>query len=227
MVKRIHLSVVLLVAGCANLLGLEEAGVDPDTGMSEAPAGDPGGEGGTGASDSSDGGGGAAPEVSICERYCAAVMAGCTGEFAVYGDEEACLAVCAAMPVGNPGDAGGNTVECRLTHAKSAAAEPSFYCPMAGPSGNGVCGTSCDGLCTLAGKACSGDDALWATEHDCRVACALLPDLGTYSVDPQFDMYKGGHVQCRIFHASAAAVSDADAHCKHVGGAPPCVAASE
>jgi hypothetical protein len=220
MVKLIRLSFVLLGAGCESLLGLEEAAVDPDTGMTEDPAGDQGGEGGSGASDPSDGGGGAGGEAPICEQYCEAVMAGCTGEFAVYGDEAACHAVCAAMPLGNPGDAGGNTVECRLTHAKSASSEPSFYCPMAGPSGNGVCGT-------IASKAWSGSDAQWATEHDCRVACALLPDLGTYSVDPQFDMYEGDHVQCRIFHASAAAVSDADAHCKHVGGAPPCVAESE
>ncbi len=213
---------LVLAHGCANVLALDDAELDPAIGKADDPAAEPGGGG---QASSADGGGGAGP--ALCESYCAAVAASCTGPFAVYTTQESCLAVCALWEPGPEGDETGNTVRCRLRNAEAAAAEPSFYCPIAGPTGNGVCGTPCDALCGLAEKVCVGEAAAWANAEACRAECEALPDLGTYGVDPSLGMYEGEHLQCRVFHGAAAAVSDADLHCEHVAGAPPCVAATE
>jgi hypothetical protein len=154
-------------------------------------------------------------------------MASCTAAFAVYSTRDACLAVCAHLPAGEDGDQSGNSIQCRKRSAELAPTEPSFYCPAAGPGGNGICGNNCDGLCALATAVCTGASAQWPDLETCLNDCATLPDLGTYSTDSSFEMYEGPHVQCRLVHASSAATADTDAHCKHVGGAPPCVDVGE
>jgi hypothetical protein len=85
-----------------------------------------------------------------------------------------------------------------------------------------VCGSNCEGLCKLTEAVCVGDDAQWPDTPTCSSECAALADLETYSVDPAAAMYAGDHVQCRLFHASASALADPDAHCAHAGGTPPC-----
>ena len=69
---------------------------------------------------------------------------------------------------------------------------------------------------------CTGDLQPWSGAIACQNDCAGVPDLATYSTDPDAAMYKGDHVQCRLFHLSSAAVKDPEIHCPHVAGAPPC-----
>ncbi|MBL8739798.1 MAG: hypothetical protein JNK04_01855 [Myxococcales bacterium] len=204
---------LLLTVACAEVIDLQEAELDPALAQGGAPGGDRGGGG--------DGGAGLV-DAALCATYCDAVQTSCTGAFAVYGSRDACLAVCAALPAGEPGDVAGNTIQCRLASAASAAAEPAYYCASAGPSGNGVCGSSCDALCSISEAVCTGDAAQWSSTSACMADCADLADLETYSVDPAAAMYAGDHVQCRIFHASASALADPHVHCAHAGGEPPC-----
>jgi hypothetical protein len=149
------------------------------------------------------------------------VITECTGEFAVYVRLENCLAVCKALPVGAPDDTTGNSVYCRLRAARSAATELPFYCPAAGPGGNGVCGTNCEGLCQLADQLCDGPNQQFADAAACFRECLALSDLGGFTTSSTASQYMGPHVQCRLFHASNAAL-DPNAHCAHVGGSRPC-----
>lgn len=212
----------LCASACRQALGIEDAEVDPS--LSHASKGGgattdltagaaPGGA-------SSDGAGGAADTFDICEHYCTAVTQNCRGAFAVYTSLDSCLHVCAALPEGMPGDRTGNSVQCRLHAAEVATDEVPHYCPIAGPGGNGVCGSNCESLCQLRDRLCAsyktGDTAA------CLQACAKLPDLGTYSTDLSAKQYGGPHVQCRLYHLSAAAADDAELHCTHVDGAMPC-----
>jgi hypothetical protein len=166
------------------------------------------------------GAGGAGEPPSLCEQYCTAVTQSCTGAFAVYTSFETCLAVCAAMPEGTPGDRVGNSVQCRLRAAQVAHDEVPHYCPIAGPGGNGVCGSNCESLCQLRDQICA--DYATYDHAMCLVGCQKLKDLGSYSTDLDAAQYSGPHVQCRLYHVSAAAADDAEQHCLHVEGAAPC-----
>lgn len=216
----LRLTVLVGVASmaCANVFTMEDAEVDPNLnasrdqrGTTEAPAS-------------------AAPAsqvdavaLSPCERYCASVMMNCTDDFAVYTSSETCQAVCHALPEGLEGDEVGNSVHCRMRAAEAAPSEPSYYCPIAGPGGAGVCGTNCESLCTIMESACSGENDQWDSTESCMTDCEGLADVGFYSTAPTHALYEGEHVQCRILHASSASLQDAAQHCPHASGAPPCV----
>jgi len=80
-----------------------------------------------------------------CAGYCTQTMANCADANAQYDDEADCLAFCnaAGWPAGTPGEAGGNTLACRIYHGGDpASGDPVMHCPHAGPSGGGVCGAS-------------------------------------------------------------------------------------
>lgn len=214
--------------GCRQALGLEDAEVDPSlshsskggsAGSNTATGGsaDAAASGGTSA-DAHGGAGGASD--GLCEHYCTIVIQNCTGAFAVYTSLASCLAVCAALPEGMPEDRNGNTVQCRLHAASVATDEVPHYCPVAGPGGNGVCGSNCESLCQLRDKLCANYET--GDRAACLQDCAKLQDLGTYSTDVSAKQYGGPHVQCRLYHLSAAAADDPQLHCKHVDGATPC-----
>jgi hypothetical protein len=234
----------LCAVSCRQVIGIEPAEEDPglagralggatsalgsaDAGAAEAePAGAPSGGGGGeaalaegGHADSASAGAGGSP-ATVCESYCAAVMANCTGSFAVYTSEATCLALCRFMPEGEEQDRSGNTVQCRLHAALTAASEVPHYCPIAGPGGNGVCGSNCESLCQLRAGVCA--DVSEGDVPSCLAACEKLEDRPTYSTDLSVGQYSGAHVQCRLYHLSAAASDDAERHCQHVDGAAPC-----
>lgn len=212
-----------MTLSCRQLLDIEDAEPLPADAQG-ATAGVGGGSsaplssGGTSAGTTQGGDGGEPP--TVCERYCDAVEAGCSGLFAVYTSRETCLAVCSALPEGEPGDTSGNSVQCRLRAAQLARDEVSHYCPIAGPGGNGVCGSNCEGLCKLRAGICA--PYVTSDEATCMADCEALPDLGHYSTDTTEAQYSGAHVQCRLYHVSAAPVTDTEQHCRHVDGAAPC-----
>jgi hypothetical protein len=166
------------------------------------------------------GAGSSAGELGVCAQYCSAVQSNCTGSFAVYTSAAACLAVCAELPEGTLGDRNANTVHCRLRAAVAALDEVPHYCPIAGPGGGGVCGTNCESLCQLKQAICADFSA--QSEAACQNECKALADLGSYSTALEHEHYTGAHVQCRLYHLSAAASDDPERHCLHAEGAAPC-----
>ncbi len=103
-------------------------------------AGGMGGEGGMGGAGGEGGMGGAGGAMvpDDCAGYCEIMAANCAD---TYADEAACLAACAEFPTdGAVGDAGGNTLQCRIYHAGVAGMmDPVVHCPHAGPDGAEVC----------------------------------------------------------------------------------------
>lgn len=189
---RVAAAAALLGVGCAQVLGIEEATLDPTIGAPPLDAG-----------------------VPTCDRYCDVVQRNCAGPLEQYPTRDTCLSTCALLPVGTLGDSGGNTVGCRLRYAESAGEfEAAVNCPAAGPAGNGICGTNCEGFCTIALAAC---DTTLFTVDTCAGACTRLRDLGTYDDS----MQTGPEVQCRVYHATVAS-RDPEVHCQHAAGAPPC-----
>jgi hypothetical protein len=240
-------ALLLALSACRQLIGIEDAELAPDSDGSagaglggarntqavgstssseaggEAVGGAPfgGAAGAAEQSEAGDAGQGGSPEPpTLCEQYCTAVMSNCTAAFAVYTSNETCLSVCAALPQGKQGDRTGNSVSCRLSAALNAKDEIPHYCPVAGPGGNGVCGSNCEALCVLRAKVCSqyGSGEVAA----CQSNCEKLQDLGNYSTNLDVGQHSGPHVQCRLYHVSAAAAADAEKHCLHADGAAPC-----
>ena len=109
----------------------------------------------------------------------------------------------------------GNSVQCRLNSARvrEFPGERRTACPAAGPGGDGVCGSNCDGYCQLMLAECPGSfDAA-----SCVQSCAATSDPGGFDTS----RIEGDSVQCRLYHLQAASVSPRN-HCPHAAGAYPC-----
>jgi hypothetical protein len=199
-------------AGCAAVLGIEQATHDSKLDNGGA------GNGGTGNAGTGGGGGGNKP---LCETYCDTVGASCTGTNEQYESRAVCLRTCARLEEGQAGDDAGNTIQCRLHYAESAASAPgeaAGACSAAGPGGAqldapNVCGSYCEGLCAIALDTCKGANFRFTSLSECKAACETLPDLGNYNDK----IIEGNSVQCRLYHVSAAQI-DPIIHCPHVGG---------
>ena len=75
-----------------------------------------------------------------CEAYCDLVLSQCTAANTIFPDVAPCLQACAAYPVaGAPGDAVGDTLQCRMFYASVAHVRPRLFCRAAGPGGGGQC----------------------------------------------------------------------------------------
>jgi hypothetical protein len=167
---------------------------------------------------------GAPAPLSLCESYCDALTANCTGNLVQFSDYETCIDTCETLPPGAEGDTEVNTVHCRLAEAEKAGRlEPDFYCPLAGPASSGKCGSSCEAFCTIMASFCTAESTsglyYYADQETCLSECALWPladvpySAALHSIGP--------HFECRLFHACASNI-DADYHCGHAFGDPPC-----
>ena len=153
-----------------------------------------------------------------CEEYCSTITAACTDATAQYASEADCLAYCAEyanIPIGTLADVDGDTVGCRIYHAKVASvslASAAVHCPHAGPSGGDTCGGWCDVYCGLATTNCTGGEALYPDAATCEAACEAFPTSGLPAAT------EGDSVQCRIYHLGVAgneAAGGAAVHCAH------------
>jgi hypothetical protein len=148
-----------------------------------------------------------------CADYCAAIEAACIGTHQQYSDRDDCMASCTAFPVGAAGDSTGDTLGCRLSHARDAARDLTV-CPQAGPGGDGVCGDSCGGYCDIAMKFCT--DANAAKIYDTRAAC--LADCATRMSTVKLNAGSpdrtdlGNEVACVLYHVQMGAVAPGN-HC--------------
>lgn len=250
---------VVLAAGCGQILDIEEAhlvssagagGVNeagaPTTpsaggaettsaagGQKDAGGAETAGRANTGGS--AEGGDPGRPRTdhppSLCDQYCSAMAADCSGKDAQYIDADACHQACRLFPAGTPGDTEGNTLDCRLTYANKAHSERYTYCTWAGPGGDGKCGANCEGFCTLMMTACTAASTgpghvYFDSQQDCLTSCEKLADVGAYSSSDKSLQRGADHVQCRLYHVNAAlAEDDSFTHCPHAFGATLCVGA--
>jgi len=143
-------AVLLLGASCSQVLGIDDAYVDPTLTQPPKPDGGSGvgatggsgggggsaGPGGSAGAESSDGHAGSggtngdagidAPPTNsdggsaVCKQYCDDLMSFCSGNVGQYIDTAQCLKVCALFPEGTVGGADGNTAACRMKYAGKA-----------------------------------------------------------------------------------------------------------
>ncbi len=142
-----------------------------------------------------------------CQLYCDLMTEHCTG---LYPNRVNCEESCKTFPSGKDDDS--NSFECRLKYARDAALEGPLACEKASLNGGGVCGTPCEAYCDQVLANCSDpDDLLYPDRPACMAACGLLDSEGN-AADGQNDV---DTVQCRTFHASAAARRLSEFHCPH------------
>jgi hypothetical protein len=163
------------------------------------------------------------PVDTNCAQYCGLVMTACYEANAVYEDHEQCLQVCQVLEPGLLGDMTQNTVSCRRYQAYAALEAPTVHCTLAGPTGDGHCGTdNCNSYCRIARRACPEEfaeefgplDELVDLEA-CEDACALLDGAARNGFQGEPSRYSalypslGDNLECRTWHAVRALASDA------------------
>lgn len=201
-----------------------------DTGPDDGEASGSDGEGATGSDDDDDDGDGdtggdeaddEAPDdagqlEAACEEYCGLIDDHCTDADAQYTGPSTCRSVCAAMDLGDPGDALGNSVECRTFHSVLAAESAVPHCAHAGPTGDGTCGATCESFCSLSLVICNGEQQQWPDADTCIAECQGWNPEPQYTADaPDADTYA-----CRVRHLTLAALQP-DIHCSHIGDVSP------
>lgn len=177
----------------------------------DAPNVESDGSTGTTAADGSSSGG-----ESVCPEYCNLVQDVCTADFAQYTSDAICLAVCEAMPPGNPEDQLGNSAACRRFQAVQASENPAGFCGAAGPTGQDVCGARCESFCSLAMTLCTGEHEQWPDVPTCLLDCMQFPEETMFNAS----MTMGDSYACRMYHLTVASL-DPDVHCPHIGLASP------
>lgn len=175
---------------------------------------DPVGEEASSAADNGSGESGGT--LATCADYCALINASCEGMLEQYVPGAACEAVCATFDQGPSGAMSGHSLECRAYHATNAAEDPEGHCRHAGPSGDGVCGGTCESFCTAAMEICTGDNAQWALVDDCIDDCQMFP------VDPPYtsSVEPGDSFACRMYHLTLASTQVVP-HCSHIALVSP------
>ncbi len=238
------MALLLSIGACADMLGIDEAHVDPSLTPNPTTGGTIDAAGGAGGSTSADTGapggtggvidaGGTPPDSGpdsndsvTCREYCDGVMGFCDGEQKQYVDTEQCLKVCAIYPEGLITDPDANTASCRLKYARRAryalGVERAAYCQKAGPGSDGTCGTICDGFCTLMMGACTPKFAPFnfPSVTDCQRECRALKDIPPYTVSDG-NLPDRNDAQCRLFHVCSS-VMDPDERCEHSMGVTMC-----
>ncbi len=152
-----------------------------------------------------------AATADACGTYCAAAMTNCTGANQLYVDMPACMASCAAIPVGTPADQSGNTVYCRAYHTTNSP--PETHCPHASAgSDGGICGTTCDAYCDQVMTNCVGANEQYVDRAACLAGCGRIANIGLFN-----DQGGQDTVQCRVYHGSFPAAAAPGTHCGHAG----------
>jgi hypothetical protein len=116
------------------------------------------------------------------------------------------------------GQTGADNFLCRRYHvdvAGTSTANADIHCQHAF-TGADTCGSSCDYYCDLVQNVCgSAANQQYATLTDCMTACDNFDTVAFTSALPT----TGNTLNCRIYHATVAAQSAANAgvHCPHTG----------
>jgi len=94
---------------------------------------------------------------SLCTVYCDLAQSVCTGSLALYNSTATCMTACASLnSTGLPGDATGNTLQCRIYHigAAVALANATYHCPH-GAVSSATCGGSSSSTTTTTSSSSS------------------------------------------------------------------------
>ncbi len=166
---------------------------------------------------------------ATCQQYCVEVTEACTGNDAQFPNLGICETHCqewAAWPIGPEGNREFNDIQCRLSHAISAANGESVAanCVRAGPTGGNACGTYCTNYCDLLAKNCADHPEVLLERSECLRQCAELDATGEPTAS------SGDTVQCRIHHLTLAAHSPPrtnEVHCPHGGIVPTAMCVDE
>jgi hypothetical protein len=177
--------------GCNGILGINEAQPDPSLGA-DASSGTP-----------------------SCTDYCNTMATNCAGNHAEWVTPQVCMAFCMTWDLGTLADTVGNTVGCRLTHAKLAATMAA-ECAKAGPAGGGVCGEQCTNFCPLDDFFCNMQSPKpYPGILECIAACRMYPLVDQNIVNAT----TGNSLQCRFYHLEAAVEGNSSSslsfHCPH------------
>jgi hypothetical protein len=160
---------------------------------------------------------GGTPLALTCAAYCMAIQAACTTSNQQYGAEGTCETACPAFALGTSGDVAGDTLGCRVHETELAAASPAaaaIHCRRAGPGGDGVCGTNCDGFCDLAMMFCSAANnaQIYPSRDACLADCAAHATDMPYTTGDPGRTDTGNEVACQLYHGVMAADAPGE-HC--------------
>lgn len=154
-----------------------------------------------------------------CTDYCTTIAANCTAANLMYANTNECMATCMRFTPGTVGQTSGNTLGCRLYHAGNAAGSQQnadTHCRHGGPGGDGLCGSNCEGFCTIVLGSCTGGNMQFGgSMTTCMTECAAFNTSPIYVANAT-----GNNFACRLYHATAAANAPGT-HCSHVATASP------
>ncbi len=147
---------------------------------------------------------------SPCVLFCDLMVDNCKETLGQTGGDaqESCVAACdeGLRTRGTVGDLEGNTLDCRVTHARLAATEPA-HCAAAAIEGiDGCVDRTCELYCAQMAKTCRSvfaDD-----EQACLRTCKTYPD------DPALDLATSNTVECRTYFARLAGLETSEDHCQ-------------
>lgn len=169
---------------------------------------------------------------SLCDNYCHVVTRACTGELAVWRDENECLAVCnneLGVPVGSVFDYHEDSWGCRRAHTYTSfgfLGEVHTHCAHASLGGGGTdgCGDPCASYCEQASRACPTQFAARFDDASrCVTNCQDLVQGDTAAVfySRALGEAGGNTYACRI-HALIDVLAGNDASCGAALGSGPC-----
>ena len=161
---------------------------------------------------------------SWCDNYCQLALANCTGPNELFATKASCLSACAVLDTtGKPGDATGDTVQCRIGHLALAGDtdETAAQCQQGGPDGGGVCISpalipTCEAYCTTVQASC-GDGGAVTSQYADKAACIDYCQNLAQLVPGQTDVPDGNTIACRLYHAETAATLDKATQCVYAG----------
>ena len=161
-----------------------------------------------------------------CEVYCGLLVDACPDQ--IPASDAPALDVCVAFcnetlsraVEGTVGALSGNTLDCRMTHARLAAGDPAGHCRAAGPEGGETCvDDTCATYCAQARAHC---DDLYPSDRACLDTCEAFPKGAPGTWD------QGNSLACRTWYARLAVGDDTARFCEAAsvtGGGlcgPPC-----
>lgn len=158
----------------------------------------------------------AAPPPDLCEDYCDAVIANCTGELKAFESKSQCTEMCALLPQGTEGGS-DNTVGCRLAHARIGNSKEE--CRMASGFGGGACGGRCEVFCDMVDKNCIqplGAGGPYPSKSTCFEACAGIAYDEATSEGTSQPFEGADTLNCRMYHMILS-LDDQAGHCPHTG----------
>src|SRR5262245_35922113 len=140
-----------------------------------------------------------AAKLKDCKQACAARIAACAAACDPYGTlDKACgKAVLKRCKTG-----GVETCAAATTTSTTASTVGG------GSTTTTTVATLCDTFCSIVAANCTGVNQVYADDNACQTACAQFPTSGNPGDT------SGDTVQCRIYHAQAAAGSPVT-HCPH------------